>query len=206
MKSAFIALFVFSFVSSLQSANNHLFVHPNLPEDVKTANRLDRLSSSRVLHLTVSLPGRNLDEMNSLAQVVYDRHNAQNHHYLTPAQVADEFGPTPGEYQKLQDFLKANNLHIDNTFAGRVCVCVTGRVDEIENVFNVHLYNYQRPDGTQFYAPDAEPSVSLEVPIEHVSGLDNAHPPKPAGSRPVSKPLALSGSGTSGAYFGKDIT
>src|SRR5665213_657269 len=209
----FVTIFIFSVYSSLQAATNRLFVHTNLPNDVKTASRLDRLSSSRILHLTVSLPGHNEAAMNSLLEAVYDRHNPQFHHYLTPSQFTAEFGPTQEEYQNLMGFLKSSGLSIDKAYTNRVCVSVTGTVNQIENTFNVHLYNYQRVDGTQFYAPDVEPSVSPEVLIEHVSGLDNAHPPKPLSPPKVLIPSSnqanafgsLNGSASGGNYWGTDF-
>src|SRR5580658_2706063 len=84
IKSGFITLFIFAFSSSARAVNAHLFLHPNLPKDVQTATRLERLSSSRVLHLTVSLPARNQTTMNVLVQAMYERKNPQYHRYLTP--------------------------------------------------------------------------------------------------------------------------
>src|SRR5206468_1698036 len=72
----------------------------------------------------------------------------------------------------------------------------------------LRLYRHPREART-FYAPDAEPSVDLVVPLLHISGLDNyslPHPnlkATPADKAPSATPR--SGSGPSGSYLGGDF-
>jgi subtilase family serine protease len=58
-------------------------------------------------------------------------------------------------------------------------VDVEGAVSDVEKAFNVRMRNYQRPDGTKFHSPDREPSVDMDVAVEHVSGLQNFVVPHP---------------------------
>lgn len=44
---------------------------------------------------------------------------------------------------------------------------------DIEKAFQVTLGVYQHPrEARTFYAPEAEPSLDLAVPVLHISGLD----------------------------------
>jgi subtilase family serine protease len=50
---------------------------------------------------------------------------------------------------------------------------VSGSVADIEKAFQVTLGVYQHPrEARTFYAPEAEPSLDLAVPVLHISGLD----------------------------------
>ncbi len=192
----------------VSAASLHFFEHANLPKDVLTATRMERLSASRHLHLTIGLPTRDQANMQALVEAMYEKGNPQYHHYLTPDQFTSSFGPSEADYQKLTEFFKGKGLTIEGTSPGRVTLNVTGRVDQIERTFHVHLHNYRRGDGSQFFAPDVEPSVETEVNIARVGGLDNAHPAIPlvhnTGGGALSD-LAPNGTGTSGAEWGNDI-
>ena len=53
-------------------------------------------------------------------------------------------------------------------------VDVSGKVSDIEKAFQMTLRTYRHPaEARDFFAPDAEPAVAAEVPVLHVSGLDN---------------------------------
>ncbi len=96
------------------------------------------------------------------------------------------------------------------TYPNRVVLDVSGSAADIEKAFHVTLQTYQHPtENRNFYAPDAEPSVDLAVPILHVSGLNNYSLPHPlsiqsshADNREVTP---NSGSGPGGTYMGNDF-
>ena len=70
---------------------------------------------------------------------------------------------------------------------------MSSTVADLEPALNVHFNYGTRPDGTQFFAPDAEPSLDLDVPVAHIGGLQNFLLPRSAG-----------GSGPNGTYWGSD--
>src|SRR6202041_2473655 len=63
----------------------------------------------------------------------------------------------------------------------------------IQKTFNVHLRQYQRPDGSGFRAPDMEPSVDLDVPLLYVSGLDNFVLPRSHYTKKTTNDLRMAG-------------
>ena len=125
---------------------------------------------------------------NHLIQELYDPASTNYHRYLTPEQFAERFGPTEADYQKLMAFAKANHLAVTATHPNRTLLDVKGSVADIETVCQVNLRQYQHPtEARTFYAPDAEPSLDLDIPVLAISGLDNYLIPHPMDLRTFSR-------------------
>jgi subtilase family serine protease len=91
---------------------------------------------------------------------------------------------------------------------------VRGSVAQIEKAFNVTMRTYQHPTENRiFYSPDREPSLALDVPVSHISGLNNYSYPHPgAGPRTVELGArnhgggsGATGSGPGGTFLGSDM-
>jgi len=52
-------------------------------------------------------------------------------------------------------------------------VSVAGSAAAIAQALYLNINYYTRPDGTQFYAPDREPSIDFDPTVDHISRLDN---------------------------------
>src|SRR5580698_3512809 len=122
--------------------------------------------------LTVGLVIRTSAELIETASQISDPKSPSYRKYFTPEQFADWFGATQADYQSIVEWAKSNNLTV-TTHRNRFVVDVEGSVADIEPALGVRLNNYLRADGTVFFALDAEPSVALSVPVEHIGGLDN---------------------------------
>jgi len=170
-----------------------------------------RLEMDRELKLAIGLPLRNKEALTNLLQRIYDPASPDYHHYLTPAQFADAFGPASEDYQAIQAFSLAHGLKVRATHSNRTLLDVTGSVSNIEKAFHVTLRTYEHPRAKRvFYAPDTEPSLDLATPVLHISGLDDYVQPHPMSL--TKTPLAgstgiayASGAGPSGEYMGNDF-
>jgi subtilase family serine protease len=186
----------------------------HVPQAVKSLNLqpVDRLAATNRLHLAIGLPLRNQAALNALHSSLYDPASPNYRHYLTSEQFTEQFGPTLADYQAVINFAQANGLTVTGQHAGRTLLDVVGTVANIERAFNVTLLVYPHPrEKRNFYAPNVEPSVSLAVPLLHISGLDNYALPHP-NSRigPAAPPIPSGGSsslgGTEGGqYIGNDF-
>jgi subtilase family serine protease len=145
------------------------------------------------LTLTIGLVIRNRDELLQAARQVSEPGNPSYRKYLTAEQVADRFGAPPADYQALLDWANSHHFTVTAHKNGFVAT-VVGSVADIETALNVHMLYRKRPDGTEFFAPDAEPSIELGPKVEHISGLENFVLPQRAG-----------GSGSGGEYQGSDF-
>jgi hypothetical protein len=174
----------------------------------------DRLAPDKRLRLAISLPLRNQDALHALLRDLYDPTSQNYRQWLTPQQFTERFGPSEQDYQALMNFAKANGLTITVTHPNRVVLDVEGAVSDVEAAFHVSLRVYAHAkEARTFYAPDAEPSLDLAVPVLSISGLDNYWLARPrsklrmstkAANKPLDTTPAL-GSGTNGTYRGYDF-
>ncbi|MGO9246666.1 MAG: PKD domain-containing protein [Verrucomicrobiia bacterium] len=172
---------------------------------------VDRLPSTNRLYLAIGLPLRNRESLDNLIHQIYDPASPNYHHYLTPEQFTEMFGPTPRDYQAVIDFARSHGFTIAATHPNRVLLDVNASVADVERAFHVTMRVYRHPtEARTFYAPDTEPSIDLAVPILDISGLDNyiiPHPmslkPTPLTQRANATPAA--GSGLGGTYMGSDF-
>src|SRR5665213_1613056 len=196
--------------ASLQQLRGHV------PPEVFTALWAGDVEDSKSLRLAIGLPPRHPDELKNLIQNIYDPHSSQYHHYLTPDQFTQMFGPTLADYQKLRNFVESNGLAVVGTWPNRLLLDVAATAADVRRIFHVNLHYYQRADGTQFYAPDSEPSVDLDLPLSRVSGLDNAAAPHAnlvlkgmesitGNPLPGLKINLGTGTGAGGDYWGSDF-
>jgi uncharacterized repeat protein (TIGR01451 family) len=168
---------------------------------------IGRLPSDRPLRLAIGIPLRNSAQLEQLLADIYNPSSPGYRRYLTPGEFTQSFGPSQQEYEALIQFAKANRLTVTELHPNRVLLDVAGSVADIEKAFNIQLMVYQHPtENRTFYAPDSEPSVDPAVPILDISGLDNFALPRPLMHKSdAQRPRALFGSGSGGAYFGKDF-
>ncbi|HEV2454043.1 MAG TPA: S53 family serine peptidase [Verrucomicrobiae bacterium] len=170
---------------------------------------IGRLPAGQRLSVVIGLPMRNQAAFQQLLDQIYDPASPEYHHYLTPDEITDRFGPTETDYDTVIAFAKTNGLRIAGTHRGRTILTVDGTIADIEHAFHVRMLVYQHPiEARTFYAPDSEPSVNLSVPLLHVSGLNNFILPRPGGSpgsrRAIAGAHSGGGSGPGGAYIGQD--
>lgn len=183
----------------------------HVPAVVARLQAAGDLPPTNILRLAIGLPVRNPVQLTNLLAGIYDRSSTNFHHYLTPAQFADRFGPNPADYQSVLDFARTNGLTVTRIHSNRMLVDVAGSVDAIERTFNLKLRIYHHPaEARDFYAPDVEPSLNLSVPILHISGLDNYVLPHPMDLRKTSGSTPKQGrpyigSGPEGSYWGNDF-
>ncbi len=183
----------------------------HVPPALARLSPVGRLPATNVLPLAIGLPLRNKQELTNLLQSIYDPHSPAFHHYLTPAQFAEKFGPTEEDYRAVAAFAKASGLTVTATYSNRTVLDVTGPVSAIQQAFHLTLRTYSHPrENRLFFAPDAEPTLILAAPVLHIGGLDNYLRPRPMILR--KKPLAraarvapANGSAPDGGYMGNDF-
>ncbi len=152
-----------------------------------------RVPPTTQMTLTVGLVIPNMAALLQTAAQIADPNRASYRKYLTPEQFADRFGAKPADYQSVLSWAQSNNLKA-TAHRNRFVITIEGAVTDIEPALNVHMNYRLRADGTQFFAPDAEPTLALTVPLEHIGGLDN-----------FVLPVAAGGSGKGGTYQGTDL-
>ena len=197
-------------VLTAPSATAQQILYGHVPETVARLHLrpIGRLPATNRLHLAIGLPFRNKEALTNLLQQLFDPRSANYRHYLTPQQFTDAFEPTEQDYQAVINFAKTNGLEVVGTYDNRILLDVSGKVSDIERVFHVTLRTYQHPtENREFYAPDIEPFVDLNVPMLDVSGLNNYARPHPMLHKNsiTGNATPFSGSASGGGYMGNDF-
>jgi subtilase family serine protease len=174
------------------------------------AQPVGHLPATRRLNLSLTLPLRNQEQLNSLLHQLYDPTSPQYRQFLSLQQFSEQFGPTTEDYDKVIEFAKKFGLTVTNTTANRLVLDVNGTVAQIEQTFHVTMQLFQHPtENRTFHAPDTEPSVDEGVPIQGVNGLNNFAPPRPVGLKRLAagdiKRGNQTGSGPDGFFLGSDM-
>jgi uncharacterized repeat protein (TIGR01451 family) len=202
------ALCVFLTVCPPVAAAQRQFLKGHVPAAVNNTLPVGDLPASTRLNLAIGLPLRNRETLTNLLQELYDPADPHYHHYLTPDQFTEMFGPTEQDYQAVIAFAQANGLVVRGTHPNRTILDVSGTTSQVEKVLHVKMHTYQHPTEPRlFRAPDVEPSLDLDVPILHISGLDDYVVPHPLLTRgsPMNNAAPHAGSGPNGEYRGADF-
>jgi hypothetical protein len=124
---------------------------------------------------------RNDAQFEYCAQQVNDPNSPVFRDFLTDAQLTAIYFPTDCDYQALIAWVQAQGLTVTTTYDNHLGLDVTGTASAIDAAFHVTLNDYLRPDGTEFYGPDRDPSVDLGVPLSGVSMDSCRRPTDPPG-------------------------
>jgi subtilase family serine protease len=182
----------------------------HVPEAVSSgrAALVGHIPGTQRLSLAISLPPRNEADLDKLLAQIYDRQNPNYHHYLSVEEFAARFAPSESDYAAVLGFAQTNGLAIIDTAPNRMVVDVEGPAASIESAFHVALGIYQHPtESRTFYAPDREPTLDLNAPLLHISGLDNFALPRAKNVRASQAQVAgkTTGSGPDGQFIGSDM-
>lgn len=173
-----------------------------------------KVSDSTSINLVIGLPWRNRETLTNLLHDLYDPRSPNFHHYLSPKQFADEFGPSTNDYETLAAFFQARGLTIAHRHPNRMLMDVQGTASAVNALLHVHLLTYRHPtEARNFYAPDADPSLDSPVPVLDISGLDTFETPSSYVHLETNLPALAggggpepySGSGPLGFYRGYDF-
>jgi len=181
-----------------------LSLRGHIPAAVKRLNLKPSgtLPSDTILHLHFGLPLRNQQDFNNTLTQLYNPASPRYHQWLTPEQIALNYGPSEQDYQSVIAMAESNHLHLAHTWADHSLVGFDAAAGDVEKMLHVKMVVYQHPSRHRtFYAPDREPSVDSRVPLLHITGLDNL-----VDSEMVSQaPSTYAGSGTNGGFWGNDF-
>ena len=173
------------------------------------ATQVGRPDVAQVMHVAIVLPQRNQADLRRLLRDLYDPASPSFRHFLSVADFTERFGPTADDYARALQFFAERGLKVTATAANRYLIEADARVDTLEQVLHVRfgLYRHAGEDRV-FVAPDREPTLDLDVAVQHIVGLDDEELPRTrlvqrAVTDATSSPVP--GSGPGGWYLGSDI-
>ena len=209
--SVVISLVVVMMIARPVCAAGLQVVHVHMPAAMARLQPLGSLAGSQQLNLAIGLPLRNQEALANLLRQIYDPASPNYHHYLTPEQFTERFGPTEQDYQAVIAFAKANGLTVtahasQPDVGGRERGGGGHRTGVACEDAGLPASDGQRT----FYAPDVEPSLDLAVPILQHQRIGQLFAAAPAIAWPRRWPTGQAatpnaGSGPGGTYMGNDF-
>jgi subtilase family serine protease len=173
------------------------------------AVRVGAMEGTAHISLAVSLPLRNEADLDDLLQQIYDPQSPNYRRYLSVEEFTQRFSPSLDDRDAMVHFAEAHGLRVTEAPVNRLVVDIDGPVENIEKAFHVTMGVYRHPtENRTFYAPDREPTLDLDVPVLHISGLDNFTLPFAKNVKPSQKLDAVrkaTGSGPGGQFVGSDM-
>ena len=162
-----------------------------LTPDITNAPLVGPVPPTTPIHLSIRLPIRTpapsegYPDLPTFVKQVSDPNSPTYRRYLSPTDFAQHYGPLVDDYKnKLSSWALSENLTVDMTWPNRLLLNVSGTAAAVEQAFYVNLNYRLRPDGTQFYALDRDPSLNLATAVAYVGNLNNYYVPRFAGSGP----------------------
>lgn len=171
----------------------------------QTASRVGSPPADQMMHLVVSLPLRNAQQLDSLLQAIYDPRSPQYRRFLSVAEFTDRFGPSAADYDNALAFFEHRGFVAGPRAANRYLVALDGKVSDVERVFHVTMGLYKHPtEDRNFISPDRAPTFDLDTPIQEVLGLDDFMLPHNKMAH-AKVERSAGGSGPHGNFIGSDI-
>jgi subtilase family serine protease len=171
-QSIVLAILIAGSVLQAAAAGGQYIAH-NTPPYVLTAKNLGTEDPSKTIEISVWLNLHNRSQMDALAQQLYEPTSAHYRHFLTPAQIAAQFGPTAGEVKAVRAFLESHNLKTVRVGPNNFFVRARGTVGDVESALGVVLNNYS-VRGAVVRANDHDPYIEGAAAslVSSISGLD----------------------------------
>lgn len=146
------------------------------PAILMRSTLLGRKTGTDRVPLALALPLRDPAGLQRLLQRQYTPGDPLFHHFITPEEFASRFSPTVQTYAAVAAFAQAKGLTVTQTHSTRLLLEVAGPASAVEAAFQVHLRNFESPEGRVFHAPNAEPIIpaALLGKLAGVIGLENS--------------------------------
>ena len=170
---AAICLWLVLGISAMQ-AQQRRSIRDHVPPAVARLKAIGEVPATDRLRLVIGLPIRNQSQLDSFLAELNDPASTNYHRWLTPEEFTQRFGPTEADYQKVVAFAKASGFEVTGRATNRMLLDVEASATNVEKALHLGLHYYPHPrENRNFFAPDTDPSVDANVPILHISGLDN---------------------------------
>jgi subtilase family serine protease len=148
-------------------------VLPFLRQAQTLASPNTQVESQTRLTLAIGLAMRNRAGLDAYIAELHDASSSNYHKWLTPVEIANEFGPSQGDYDAVVAWLQGQGIKVTQTFNHRLVIMASTTADQASRVFGVSFGAYHYNHQT-FVAAANEPSVPAQLSeiVSSITGLD----------------------------------
>ncbi len=126
------------------------------------------------LEVTVQVRMRNPQGLLRYAESASDPHSSNYRHFLTPQQIADQFGATKSDYGEVARYFENLKVRV-GMWPQRETLTVTGTFDQLTRAFGTS-FRYFHYAGQTVVAPMDVPHFSKVLPVTSVLNLSTYDP------------------------------
>ncbi|MDQ2712117.1 MAG: protease pro-enzyme activation domain-containing protein, partial [Acidobacteriota bacterium] len=96
------------------------------------------------------------------------------HHWLTPTEFGERFGPSLGDIKAVTDWLQVHGFQVNEVSPGRTYIEFSGNVAQVQSAFHTSIHRYV-VNGENHLANDSNPQIpaALAPVVAGVSSLHN---------------------------------
>ncbi len=121
------------------------------------------------LDVSVLVHQQNAQGLLAYAQAVADPTSPNFRHFLTPDQIATQFGAKLSDYQAVAQYFISNGLAVAG-WKQHMLLTVAGTQAAMEKAFGTTFGMYQR-NGQQFIAPNSQPHFQQQLAVDAVGNI-----------------------------------
>jgi xanthomonalisin len=127
-------------------------------------------------HITVNVlvHQQNAQALVAYAQSVQNPASSNFRHFLTPDQIATEFGASQSDYQAVAQYFVKNGLAVAG-WKQRLLLTVSGQQANVETAFGTKFGLYTL-NGKTFIAPMTQPHFSQQLAVDAIGDIVKYHP------------------------------
>lgn len=138
------------------------------------ATDLGPVPPGTTMHVSVGLAMPNMSGAEAAAKALYTKGSPTYHHFLTPAQFTNTWGPSAATASAVASYLQSAGLSSVTIEPNRMLVTATGNAAAVEQAFNTSLHSF-KGNGTAWYAnvSVAQVPAAFGSSVIGVLGLNN---------------------------------
>jgi subtilase family serine protease len=121
------------------------------------------------MRINVGVKLRNASGLATFAAAASDPSSGAYRHFLTPQQIADQFGATTSDYTATATYFRSMGLKV-GTWPQRLSLTVAGPQAAMEAAFHTHFVTYATAQGS-LYGPKEPPTLPAGLPVTSVAHL-----------------------------------
>lgn len=111
--------------------------------------------------------------LDALLQQQQDASSPNYHHWLTPQQFGQQFGPSDQDIQTITSWLESQGFQLDQVSNGRTVIEFSGTAGEVQAAFHTAIHQYL-VNGENHWANSSDPAIpSALTPV--VAGIDTLY-------------------------------
>jgi len=187
--------------SPSSSSKQFSTVPTNAPSVLSKATLLGPVSPNQQMSLQLVLPLSDGVGLQSFLSEVYSPSSSLYHHFLTPSQFYEFYGPNQNEVVALVAYMQSNGLQVQLSATNPSVIEVKGTVSNIEDALKVQIDSFSW-NGQVFYsATSAAQLPSAFSNIQMIYGLENLSQATSIGAVPLYRTLGTVNPGQTPSNF-----